>query len=131
MTLGYYSCKSYLNWLINDVSLADFLPSKTIQNASIPPKIQVFLWALAQGKLNWEVIQIKLLNMCLSPSWSVMCKTSIETSNHLFFHCFVASKLWNRLCKEANISWVIPGSYHSILLENSYVCGKRKKAKTL
>ena len=34
-----YFCKSYLKWLTNDVSLADFLPSKMIWNASNPPKI--------------------------------------------------------------------------------------------
>lgn len=34
-----YFFKSYLKWLTNDVSLADFLPSKMIWNASNPPKI--------------------------------------------------------------------------------------------
>ena len=40
---GDHSSKSYPNWLINGVSLADFLLSKTIQKASILPKIQVIL----------------------------------------------------------------------------------------
>ena len=118
---GHYSGKSYLKWLINDVSLA-----------SIPLKIQVVLLALAQGKLNpGKVIQRKFPNMCLSPSWCVICKTSAETSNHLFLYCFVTSKLWSRLCKEANILCVISGSFHFILMENSYAFSKGKKAKTL
>ena len=107
-TSGHYSCEFYLSWLINDVSFAQFLPSKTIWKASTPPKLQVFLWALAQGKFNsGEVIQGKLPNMCLSPSCCMMGKTSAESSNHLFLHSFMASKSWNRLCRKANILWVI------------------------
>ncbi|KAH9670255.1 G-patch domain-containing protein [Citrus sinensis] len=36
-----------------------------------------------------------------------------------------------RLCKAANISWFIPGSRHSILMENSYAFGKGKRPNSL
>lgn len=65
--------------VIDDVSLAYFLLSKTIWKTSIPPKIQ--------GKLNTgEVIQRKFPNMCLFPFWCVMYKASAETYNHLSLH---------------------------------------------
>ena len=59
---GQYTCNPYFEKLCNDDSAGEFLPFKMIWKASIPPKIQVFLWALAQGKLNsGEVMQESFL----------------------------------------------------------------------
>ena len=94
--------------------------------------MHVFLSALAQGKLNFgEVIQRKFPNFCLFPSWCVMHNRSVEASNHLFLHRFLASKLWYKLCKEANFLWVIPRSCASLLMENFFAFGRGRKAKTL
>ena len=43
----------------------------------------------------------------------------------------MASKLWYKLCKEANFLWVIPGSCDSLLMENPFAFVRGTKAKTL
>lgn len=111
-----YTCMSYFEMLCNDDSAAEFSPFKMIWKASITPKIQVFLWALAQGKLkSGQVIQRKFPNLCLTP-WCMMCNRSAETSNHLFLHCFAASKLWYKLCREAESKMYNKFSYSSLHL---------------
>ena len=64
---GQHTCKSYFEKLCNYDSAGEFLDFKMIWKVRITPKIQVYLWALAQGQLNYEeVFQRKFPNFCLS-----------------------------------------------------------------
>lgn len=57
------------------------------------------------------------------------CRSDKKTN--LFLHCEVASRLWGKLCREANLSWAIPCSCEALLMENVDDFGKGRKAKTL
>ena len=118
-------------WLMMS-PLLNFYPPKRFGKLGLPLNFQVFLWALAQGKFNsGEVIQGKLPNMCLSPSCCMMGKTSAESSNHLFLHWFMASKSWNRLCRKANILWVIQVLVTLYLWRIPLLLAKEKSQKSM
>ena len=70
--------------------------------------------------------------MRLLSSWCVMCRKSEESTNHLFLRCEVASRFWEKLCKEVNFSWaIIPFPCEALLMESIDTFGKGRKAKTL
>lgn len=65
-----------------------------IWNAKDPSKVPLFVWSLAQ--VNYA-IQRWNPNVCLSPSWCVMCKRSGESADHLFLHCHKALHCFRQL----------------------------------
>lgn len=65
-------------------------------------------------------------HICVSLALGVCCAKEVQKLLNLFLHCFVASKLWNRLCKEANIFSIILGSCDSVLMKNSFAWIKAK-----
>lgn len=100
--------------------------------AKVPSKVQIYAWSLALSKLNTcDVIQRQNLNVCLSPSWFVMCKRNGESVDHLFLYCHNAVQIWNRLFQAAKIFWVMSASSMSMLSEFIHAVGKGKKARVL
>lgn len=100
--------------------------------AKVPSKVQIYAWSLALGKLNTgDVIQRRSPNVCLSPSWCVMCKRNGESADHLFLHCHNTVQLWIRLFQAVKISWMMPASSMSMLSELIHAFGKGEKARVL
>lgn len=100
--------------------------SYAINNCLLQLKKQIpnFLWALVQGKENAGLVfQRKFPNFCLSPCY-VMYQKCAETSSHLFSPLFCGFKVVYKLCKEANILWIFPGSFDSLLMEYSCACSR-------
>lgn len=85
---GLFSCKSYNFFLLNSGSrqLSLFLPQ--IWKSKVPPKIKFHVWLLALGKLNTcDQIQRRRPSFYLSPLWCVLCKSHLESVDHVFLHC--------------------------------------------
>lgn len=121
-----FSCKSFFNQLIDDYALLNF---HMIWNTKVPNKVQPFAWLLALGKLSTgDVIQRWNLNVCLSHSWSVVCKRNGENADHLFLHSHQAAQLWHQ---PASISSVMPTSRNSLLSEFIHAFRKGEKARVL
>ncbi|XP_022153214.1 uncharacterized protein LOC111020765 [Momordica charantia] len=71
-----------------------------------PRRVNVFCWILFQGKLNTaDIIQKKSPSDALLPSFCCLCTKSGEDHDHLFFHCYFASKCWNLLFHQFNVDW--------------------------
>ena len=93
-TSGHYSCKFYLNWMINDVSLAKFLPSKSIWKASTSPNIQVFLWERHKENQILEKWVKESSLICVYPHHGVRCAKQVLKLLIIFF--FIV--LWPLSC---------------------------------
>ena len=127
-----FSCKSFLDKLIDDQVPLNFQPAHMIWKAKVPSKVQIFAWSLALGKLNtFDVIQRQNPNVSLSPSWCIKSKINGGSVDHLFLHCHTAVQLWHRLFQAAQISWVMPASSISMLSEFIHAFGKGEKARVL
>ncbi|KAH9776963.1 ATP-dependent clp protease proteolytic subunit-related protein 4 [Citrus sinensis] len=127
-----FSCKSFLDKLIDDQVPLNFQPAHMIWKAKVPSKVQIFAWSLALGKLNtFDVIQRQNPNVSLSPSWCIKSKINGGSMDHLFLHCHTAVQLWHRLFQAAQISWVMPASSISMLSEFIHAFGKGEKARVL
>ena len=47
--------------------------------------------------------------------WCYMCKSNVETTNHLLIHCEVARELWNLVFSIFGIQWAMPESVRDLL----------------
>lgn len=113
--------------LVHNPFLSHFLPSSTIWNTKIPPKIRVLAWIIAHWKANaCYMVQRRRPYLCLSPHWCLMCKKDDESVDHLFLHCPVAFTLWLRLCRGGNLSWVIPATCVALFWKKHKYFGGRK-----
>jgi len=64
---------------------------KSIWSPDIPPSKSLLVWRLMYNKIPYENL---LLRGCFFPSMCSVCKTTAETTTHLFFECSFALKLW-------------------------------------
>jgi len=67
-----------------------------------------------------------LLHLEIYRSMCPFCNESIETADHLFMHCSVVWKLWNRFMKWLSIQWCIPNSTIDELLRTWSPLVKKK-----
>jgi hypothetical protein len=70
----------------------------------IPPKIHFFLWLLFHNKLLTRDNLVKRQNV--DDLTCVFCN-ELESCQHLFFDCVVASELWKEVCSVLEIGLVI------------------------
>ncbi|GJZ21315.1 RNA-directed DNA polymerase, eukaryota, reverse transcriptase zinc-binding domain protein [Tanacetum coccineum] len=75
-----------------DSHILEVSPIATRWNRSIPIKVNIFLWRLLLNKLPSRVN----LDRSGIDVHSILC---VETVNHIFFTCEVASDLWALLAK--------------------------------
>ena len=120
-----FSVKSMYKGL--DVSPALDFPHRLVWNPVVPPKMGVFAWEAAWGKvLTLDQLKrrgMEFANRCF------MCEEEEETIDHLLIHCNFAKSLWDLLLSIVGISWVFPHSVLNNLLawQGTAVGKKRKK----
>ncbi|CAL2262014.1 unnamed protein product [Prunus armeniaca] len=129
---GFFTCKSFQSFLRNKGSVVTFLPFSSVWKAKSPPKVKVFVWLVALGKVNTlDLVQRKRPFMYLSPQWCVLCKLGEESVDHLFLHCPFSLSLWGLLWREVGTVWVIPKGCADFLCSDFEVWGSGKRASTL
>ena len=71
----------------------DSFPWKPLWKPKMPPKVSLYIWTAALGKIlmiyNLWKRWVMVIDQCC------MCKKDGEMINHLFIHCPVARELWN------------------------------------
>ena len=93
-----------------DVSPAFVFPHRIVWNLVVPPKIGVFAWEVAWGKVL-TLDQLKRRGMSFANK-CFMCEEEEETIDHLLIHCKFAKMLWDLFLSIVRISWVFS---HSVL----------------
>nr|GFC74883.1 hypothetical protein [Tanacetum cinerariifolium] len=82
------SIRSYL-----DLRILDSSPQATRWNRIMPIKVNDFLWKMALNKLPTRV-NLDRKGIDVHSVLCPVCLEDVETVNHLFFSCELASKLW-------------------------------------
>ena len=109
-----------------DVSPAFDFPHCMVWNPVVPPKIGVFAWEAAWGKvLTLDQLKrrgLSFANKCF------MCEEEEETIDHLLIHCKFAKMLWDLFLSIVGISWVFPQSVlHTLLAWQGAAVGKKRR----
>ena len=109
-----------------DISPACDFPHRLIWNSVVPPKMGIFTWEVAWGKVltldNLKRRGMTFANRCF------MCEEDEETIDHLLIHCKSAKMLWDLFLSIVGISWVFPYSVlHTLLAWQGVVMGKKRK----
>ena len=76
-----------------DLSLAFDFPYRLVWNPVVPPKIEVFAWETAWGKVL-TLDQLKRRGMTFA-NRCFLCDEDEENIDHLVIHCKSAKMLWN------------------------------------
>ena len=106
-------------------STCDF-PYRLIWNSVTPPKMGIFSWEAAWGKIltldNLKRRGVAFANRCF------MCEEEEETIDHLLIHCKSAKMLWDLFLTMVGISWVFPHSvFHTLLAWQGGAMGKKRR----
>ena len=109
-----------------DVSPAFDFPHRMVWNPVVPPKIGVFAWEAAWGKVL-TLDQLKRRGMSFANK-CFMREEEEETINHLLIHCKFAKMLWDLFLSIVGISWVFPQSVlHTLLAWQGAAVGKKRR----
>ena len=119
-----FSVKSMYKSL--DVSPALDFPHRLVWNPVAPPKIGVFAWEAAWGRVL-TLDQLKRRGMTFT-NRCFMCEEEEETIDHLLIHCKIAKMLWDLLLSIVGISWVFSNTVlHTLIAWQGAVVGKKRK----
>lgn len=83
------------------------------------PLVAFFTWTAALGKIL-TADNLRKRGVIVM-EWFYMCKSNVESIEHLFLHCEVARELWVDIFSRARLSWVMPKSVVDLL-----ACWNRK-----
>ena len=109
-----------------DVSPSFDFPHRIVWNSVVPPKIGVFAWEAAWGKVL-TMDQLKRRGMYFA-NRCFMCEEEEENIDHLLIHCKFAKMLWDLLLSIVGISWVFPQSViHTLLAWQGTAVGKKRR----
>ncbi|GJU94435.1 RNA-directed DNA polymerase, eukaryota [Tanacetum coccineum] len=88
---GTFTVKDARN--IIDQKTLPSLPS-TSWDKIIPRKVNIFMWRLSLDRLPHK-LNLSLRGMDISAISFSSCNANVESVNHIFFECIIASDLWN------------------------------------
>ena len=84
-----------------DVSPAFDFPHRMVWNPVVSPKIGIFAWEAAWGKVL-TLDQLKRCGMFFA-NRCFMCEEEEETIDHLLIHCKFAKMLWDLFCQSSGL----------------------------
>ena len=109
-----------------DISPTFDFPDRLVWNPIVPPKIGVFAWEVAWGKVL-TLDQLKRRGMTFA-NRCFMCEEEKKTIDHLLIHCKSVKLLWDLFLSIVGISWVFPQSVlHTLLAWQGATMGKKRK----
>lgn len=82
-----------------------------------PPRVEAFCWLVVTGKTSTvdNLRRRGLTTDTISDKCSLGGR-EIESIDHLFIHCNVASAVWGHFLKECGVVWCLPGSLLELIL---------------
>ena len=108
---GKFEVRSFYNILISNVSFS--FPWKSIWRTKAPPRVALFVWSAALGKIltvdNLSKKNMVLVNIC------GMCKKDEESIDYLLLHCESAQFLWDAFFSGFGLAWVMPRGVADLL----------------
>nr|GFA01324.1 RNA-directed DNA polymerase, eukaryota [Tanacetum cinerariifolium] len=123
---GTFTVKDARN-LIDQKSLPS-LPSTTWEK-SIPRKVNIFIWRLSLDRLPHR-LNLSLHGMDIPTISCSSCNANVESANHIFFECTIASHMWKLMYRWCDIPFVQALSFEAFKdWFSSWHASKDKKHK--
>ena len=105
-----FEVKSYYKLKVNS-ELVDG-PWKIIWKSKVPLRVAFFTWTAVFGRI---LTMNNLRKNIVVTEWCFMCKKSSESIDHLLLHCEVAIEVWNMVCQQFGVMWVMLGRLKEFL----------------
>ncbi|GJX94652.1 RNA-directed DNA polymerase, eukaryota, reverse transcriptase zinc-binding domain protein [Tanacetum coccineum] len=99
---GTFTVKDARN--IIDQNTLPSLPS-TSWDKIIPRKVNIFMWRLSLDRLPHR-LNLSLRGMDIPAISCSSCNANVESANHIFFECIIASDLWKLVYRWCEIPFV-------------------------
>ena len=78
-----------------------------VQRKLAPPKAELFMWLVFQGRINTKV-RLQTLNLLSNyDTRCVFCNQEDEEISHLLFNCIYVWRFWCRCYNMLGVQWVI------------------------
>ena len=85
-------------------------PSASAWMGLAPPRVEAFCWLAMAGKISMtDSLRRGLVSEAIS-DLGCFCGREMESIDHLFIRCDVATSIWSYFLKECGVSWCFPGS---------------------
>ncbi|KAM7461588.1 hypothetical protein LguiA_029716 [Lonicera macranthoides] len=113
---GVFSCKSFLESLLDSTEELKFPHFDFIWKSSLPTKIKIFNWLAVLGKINTLVrLQNRRPHLSISPSCCVLCQKAGESADHLLLHCELSSRIWAKAFICFGFEGAVPSSWSDFI----------------
>nr|GEV83573.1 RNA-directed DNA polymerase, eukaryota [Tanacetum cinerariifolium] len=100
---GTFTIKEARN-LIDQKTLPSLSPSTT-WDKKIPRKVNIFMWRLLLDRLPYR-LNLSLCGMDIPAIFCSSCNGNVESANHIFFECIIASEMWKLVYRWCKIPFV-------------------------
>ncbi|GJZ60788.1 RNA-directed DNA polymerase, eukaryota, reverse transcriptase zinc-binding domain protein [Tanacetum coccineum] len=109
----------------------NIIDQKTLPSTSwdkiIPRKVNIFMWRLLLDRLP-HMLNISLRGMDIPAISCSSCNANVESTNHIFFECIIASDLWKLMYRWCEFPFVQALSFETFKdLLSSWHAPKEKK----
>ena len=112
---GQFSVKSFTAELakIDQPQHHDYIAGN-LWKGLVPPRVEIFVWLVCQGKLNTRAKLAKLQIINPSQDLCPLCNEKSESVDHLFIHCSFSWQVWSWWLSLWNVSWSPPATVKNI-----------------
>ncbi|GJX66996.1 RNA-directed DNA polymerase, eukaryota, reverse transcriptase zinc-binding domain protein, partial [Tanacetum coccineum] len=100
---GTFTVKDARN-IIDQKTLPSLAPSTT-WDKTIPRKVNIFMWRLSLDRLPHN-LNLSLRGMDIPAISCSSCNANVESTNHIFFECIIATEMWKLVYRWCEIHFV-------------------------
>ncbi|GKD61016.1 putative RNA-directed DNA polymerase, eukaryota, reverse transcriptase zinc-binding domain protein [Tanacetum coccineum] len=90
--------------IIDQKTLPSLAPSTT-WDKTIPRKVNIFMWRLSLDRLPHR-LNLYLRGMDIPDISCSSCNANVESANHIFFECIIATEMWKLVYRWCEIPFV-------------------------
>ncbi|KAJ0467691.1 putative reverse transcriptase zinc-binding domain-containing protein [Helianthus annuus] len=99
-------------------------------NAWVPIKVKIFGWRAMLNRLPTMDMLIKR-KIVTGPNRCSLCLGAVESIDHVFAACLVASVIWQKISLWCRISPIFAFSFKDLLEVHKYILGNKTKKKVI
>ncbi|XP_071687297.1 uncharacterized protein [Rutidosis leptorrhynchoides] len=126
---GVFRTKS-LSLTIDKKRLQSAVANATLRNKSIPQKVGVFVWRALQKRIPVRV-ELDKRGIDLDSILCPLCKSDIESVDHILVQCSLVKELWNQFFKWWNVDSSLAISLQLVFDDSSHLTASTNIGKVI
>ncbi|GKE06674.1 RNA-directed DNA polymerase, eukaryota, partial [Tanacetum coccineum] len=109
-----------------DQNILPTLAHATTWDKSIPRKVNVFMWRLSLDRLPHR-LNLSSRGMDIPAISCPSCNANVESANHVFFECDIATDMWKLVFRWCDIPLFQASSWDSFKMIGSFLDYSKRK----